>query len=67
MHDKLENRLKVLRAEKNITQDDLGKGCGLSRQSINAIETGKYIPTVLTAIKIANYFEVSVEEIFIIK
>lgn len=67
MHDKLENKLKVLRAEKNITQDDLGKGVGLSRQSINAIETGKYIPTVITALKIAAYFEISIEEIFIIK
>jgi putative transcriptional regulator len=64
MHKKLENKLKVLRAEKNITQEELGKSCGLSRQSINAIEKGKYIPTVLSALKIANYFGVGVEEIF---
>ena len=64
MKEKLENRLKVFRAEKNITQEDLGKACGLSRQSINAIEKGKYTPTVISAIKIANHFNVNVEEIF---
>ena len=67
MHDKLENRLKILRAEKNITQDHLGKSCGLSRQSINAIETGKYVPTVISAIKIAECFAVNVEVIFKLK
>lgn len=67
MKTSLENRLKVFRAEKNITQEDLGKACGLSRQSINAIEKGKYIPTVLTALKIARYFNVTIEEIFTIK
>ena len=64
MRLQLENRLKVLRAEKNITQEKLGKACGLSRQSINAIEKGKYVPTVLTAIKITRYFGVTVEDIF---
>lgn len=64
MDKKLENKLKILRAEHNITQDDLGKSCGLSRQSINAIETGKYVPTVITAIKIAEFFEINVENIF---
>lgn len=60
----LKNRLKVLRAENNITQEELGKACGLSRQSINAIEKGKYNPTTLTALKISGYFGVTVEDIF---
>ncbi len=66
MKKQIENRLKVLRAEKNITQENLGKACGLSRQSINAIEKGKYVPTVITALKIADYFGVSVEDIFLL-
>ena len=67
MKRRLENRIKVLRAEKGITQEDLAKACGLSRQSINAIEKGKYIPTVHSAIRIAEYFTVSVEDVFKIK
>jgi putative transcriptional regulator len=64
MRNQIENRLKILRAEHNITQEVLGKACGLSRQSINAIERGKFIPTVLTALKISMYFGVNVESIF---
>ena len=60
----LENKIKILRAEREITQEDLGLACGLSRQSINAIETGKYVPTVITALKIAKYFDRNIEEIF---
>lgn len=67
MQKKLENRIKVLRAENGITQEDLGKACGLSRQSINAIEKGKYIPTVHSALRIAEYFNVNVEDVFKIK
>ena len=67
MGKKIENRIRILRAEKGITQEDLAKACGLSRQSINAIEKGKYIPTVHTAIRIAEYFKVGVEDIFKIK
>jgi len=63
----LENKLRVFRAEEGITQENLGKACGLSRQSINAIEKGKYVPTVLTALKISRYFNVTVEDIFKIK
>ena len=64
MQIQLTNRIKVLRAEQNITQEELGKACGLSRQSINAIEKGKFIPSILSAIKIAKYFDMSVEEVF---
>jgi putative transcriptional regulator len=64
MKNILSNKIKVLRAEKGITQEELGLSCGLSRQSINAIETGKYVPTVVTALKIAKYFKRNIEEIF---
>lgn len=64
MKKRLENNIKVLRAERNITQEELGAACGLSRQSINAIETGKYVPTVITAIKIAKFFNRNIEDIF---
>jgi len=64
MEYQLTNKIKILRAEKNITQEELGKACGLSRQSINAIEKGKYVPTVISALKIADYFSVAVEKIF---
>ena len=64
MEKRLENRIRILRAEKGITQEELGKACGLSRQSINAVETGKFVPTIITAIKISRYFKKNVEEVF---
>lgn len=67
MNTLLSNRLKVLRAERNITQDQLAQSCGLSRQSINAIEKGKFIPTVVSALKISKFFKVKIEDIFQIK
>ena len=66
MERKLENRIRVLRAEFGITQEELGQACGLSRQSINAVETGKFVPTVITAIKISKYFNKKIEEVFIL-
>jgi putative transcriptional regulator len=58
------NRLKVLRAERNWSQADLGERIGLSRQGINAIEREKYDPSLPVAIRIARLFETTVEEIF---
>jgi len=58
------NSLKVWRARSDITQDDLSKEVGLSRQTINSIENGKFVPTVVSALKIAKFFKVNVEEIF---
>jgi putative transcriptional regulator len=58
------NRLKVLRAERNWTQADLAKRLEVSRQSINAIETGKYDPSLPLAFKIARVFGASIETIF---
>ncbi len=63
----LKNRIKVLRAEKNLTQEELAKKIGVSRQTINSIEKGKYVPSVLIALKMAEVFGVNVEEIFSIE
>ena len=60
----MKNRLKVERAIKNITQEDLAKAVGVSRQTINAIELGKYVPSTLLSLKIGKYFGKSVEEIY---
>ncbi|MFB6182419.1 MAG: helix-turn-helix transcriptional regulator [Candidatus Magasanikbacteria bacterium] len=60
----MENELKVFRAKENITQKELATEMDVSRQTINAIETGKYNPSLELALKMAEYFETSVEEIF---
>ena len=62
----MKNRLKVLRAERNWSQADLAQRLDVSRQSVNAIETGKYDPSLPLAIKLARYFGQSVEEVFLI-
>jgi putative transcriptional regulator len=59
------NRLKVLRAERNWSQQDLAVRLGVSRQSVNAIETGKYDPSLPLAFRIADLFELSIETIFL--
>ena len=61
----LKSRLKVARAEKNLSQGDLAKLVGVSRQTISQIERGDYSPSVTLALKIAKICEVSVEDIFI--
>jgi putative transcriptional regulator len=58
------NRLKVLRAERNWSQQDLASRLEVSRQSVNAIETGKYDPSLPLAFRIAELFERSIEEVF---
>jgi putative transcriptional regulator len=58
------NRLKVLRAERNWSQADLADKLDVSRQSVNAIETGKYDPSLPLAFKIARVFELPIEQIF---
>lgn len=60
----MKNRLKVLRAEMNWSQLELGFRAGVSRQAINAIETGKYDPSLPLAMKLARIFDRKVEEIF---
>jgi putative transcriptional regulator len=60
----MENRLRVLRAERNWSQADLASSLGVSRQTINAIETGKYDPSLPLAFKIAQLFGARIEDIF---
>ena len=60
----MKNRLKVLRAERDWSQEDLAKRLGVSRQTINAIETEKYDPSLPLALKIGRLFDQAVEKIF---
>ena len=60
----MKNSLKVERAIKNITQEDLSKKIGVSRQAINSIELGKYVPSTILALKLSRYFGKSVNDIF---
>lgn len=60
----MKNKIKLERAVKNITQEDLAKIIGVSRQTINAMEAGKYVPSTVLALKIAKYFGKKVEDIF---
>ena len=60
----MNNRLKVLRATRNWSQQDLAEQLGVSRQSVNAIETGKYDPSLPLAFRIADLFALSIEAIF---
>jgi putative transcriptional regulator len=60
----MKNNIRVERAIKKITQEQLANLVGVSRQSINAIETGKYVPSTVLALKLARVFEKPVEEIF---
>ena len=60
----VKNRLRVLRAERGWSQADLATRLEVSRQSVNAIETGKYDPSLPLAFKIARIFELSIEQVF---
>ncbi|MDN3203555.1 helix-turn-helix transcriptional regulator [Algoriphagus sediminis] len=60
----MKNTVKVERAKKNFTQQDLAERIKVSRQTINSIESGKYVPSTVLALKIAKTFETSLEEIF---
>ena len=63
----MKNTIKVQRAIKNVTQQELAEAIGVSRQTINSTEAGKYVPSTLLALKMASYFGKSVEEIFILE
>ena len=60
----MNNRLRVLRAERAWSQQDLAERLEVSRQSVNAIETGRYDPSLPLAFRIADLFEMAIEEIF---
>ena len=61
----MKNRLRVLRAEREWSQQDLAHALEVSRQSVNAIETGKYDPSLPLAFRIADVFELAIEDIFL--
>jgi len=61
----MENRLRLLRAERSWSQQDLAEKLEVSRQSVNAIETGKYDPSLPLAFRIAELFNLAIEEIFV--
>jgi len=61
----MKNKLKVLRAEHDMTQQDLAKAVEVSRQTINAIEKGKFDPSLVLAMKLSRLFKQDIEELFI--
>ncbi|MDM8268652.1 helix-turn-helix transcriptional regulator [Barnesiella viscericola] len=60
----MKNRIRAERAELRMTQQALAEATGVSRQTINAIETGRFVPSTVLALKIARVFQTSVERIF---
>lgn len=60
----MKNSIKVERAKKDITQATLAEKIGVSRQTVNAMEKGKYVPSTVLALKMARYFNIPVEELF---
>jgi putative transcriptional regulator len=63
----MKNNLKVERAIKDITQEELAKQIGVTRQAINSIELGKYVPSTILALKLSRYFTKAVNEIFFLE
>ncbi len=61
----MKNRLEEIRKQRGIKQEELAIALEVSRQTIGSLENGRYNPSIILAIKIARYFELSVEEIFI--
>ena len=61
----MNNRIKELRKEKNITQDELGTAVGVTRQTVISLENGKYNASLQLAYKIAKYFGMQIEEVFL--
>ena len=63
----MKNRLKVARAEMDLTQEELAQRIGVSRQTINAVESGRYVPSTVLALKMAQVFGKPVEEVFMLE
>ncbi len=64
---KLSNSIKVFRARFNISQRELAEGIGVTRKTINTIETGRFVPSTILSMKIAKYLKTTVEEVFELK
>ena len=60
----MKNSIKVERAKINITQEELAQQLQVSRQSVNAIETGKFVPSTILSLKMARFFNISIHDIF---
>ena len=61
----MKNRIEEIRKQKGIRQEDFARNLGVSRQTISSLETGRYNPSIFLAYKIARFFEMSIEEVFI--
>ena len=61
----MKNRLEEIRNERGLNQEDLARALAVSRQTISSLENGRYNPSILLAFKIARYFSMSIEDIFI--
>ncbi|MBQ4523143.1 MAG: helix-turn-helix transcriptional regulator [Lachnospiraceae bacterium] len=61
----MKNRLEELRKERGVKQEDLAAAMEVSRQTISSLENGRYNPSIILAFKLARYFDVSIEDIFI--
>ena len=61
----MKNRLEEIRKDKRITQEELANALEVSRQTVGSLENGRYNPSIILAFKIARFFDVSIEEVFI--
>ncbi len=61
----MKNRIEEIRKARGIVQEDFAKAMGVSRQTISSLENGRYNPSILLAHKIARYFDMAIEEVFI--
>ena len=61
----MENRIEQIRKERGILQDEFAKALGVSRQTISSLENGRYNPSILLAYKIAKFFDMTIEEVFV--
>jgi putative transcriptional regulator len=67
LNPELDNRMRVLRAERGVSQADLAEAIGVSRKTINTIEVGRFVPSTVIALRLARYFGVPVEQVFVLK
>lgn len=63
----MKNNIRVARAERRMTQQQLADSIGVSRQTVNAIESGRFVPSTILALRIARLFERSVEDMFVLE
>ena len=61
----MENKIEQIRKEKGIRQEDFARALGVSRQTISSLETGRYNPSIFLAYKIAKFFDMTIEDVFI--